>query len=308
MQEPATAKGEHRYFIFVPGKNPKPPPEQHRKALWRTLVEGVRRAEPEVAAELQAWHKHFKLAAWNFLYYHSYKDINRDLPWIDALLNKHGPTPTDIREAHSWQRRLGRFLFALGDRLPFLIPLLPEPIRMTAQETRRYFQNQDDIACEVREVLKRQLRPLLNNGEKILLIGHSLGSVIAYDTLWELTHEEHLPGKVDLFLTLGSPLGMRYVKRRLQGAHDRGARRYPHNIRRWVNIAAIGDVTALDRELADDYHEMVRLGLTESIEDHCRGIYNYFRNEQGLNVHRSYGYLVNPAVGKVIADWWAGTD
>ncbi len=176
---------------------------------------------------------------------------------------------------------------------------------MTARETRRYFQNQDDIACEIREVLKVQLRPLFAADEKVLLIGHSLGSVIAYDTLWELSHEEQIPGKVDLFLTIGSPLGMRYVKRRLQGANEKGARRYPLNIRRWVNVAAVGDVTALDQELADDYREMVKLGLTESIEDHCRGIYNYFRNEEGLNVHRSYGYLVNPAVGKVIADWWA---
>jgi hypothetical protein len=23
-----------------------------------------------------------------------------------------------------------------------------------------------------------------------------------------------------------------------------------------------------------------------------------------LNCHRSYGYLVNPAVGNIIADWW----
>jgi len=306
MNNPLSQHGEHQYIIFVPGKNPKPPPEPHRRALWRTLLEGVRRAEPEVADLLRPWHHHFKLAAWNYLYYHEYKDINRDLPWIDALINKHGPTPKDIREAHNWQRRLGRFLFALGDRFPFLIPLLPEPIRMTARETRRYFQNQDDIACEIREVLKMQLRPLFEAGEKILLIGHSLGSVIAYDTLWELSHEEKLPGKVDLFLTIGSPLGMRYVKRRLQGAHEKGPRRYPLNIRRWVNIAAVGDVTALDRVLADDYQEMLELGLIESIEDHCRGIYNYFRNEEGLNVHRSYGYLVNPAVGKVVADWWIG--
>jgi hypothetical protein len=34
------------------------------------------------------------------------------------------------------------------------------------------------------------------------------------------------------------------------------------------------------------------------------GIFNYFRNDLGLNVHRSYGYLVNPRVGEVIAKWW----
>jgi len=42
----------------------------------------------------------------------------------------------------------------------------------------------------------------------------------------------------------------------------------------------------------------------QSITDHSEGIYNYFRGEECLNFHRSYDYLVNPAVGYVIADWW----
>jgi hypothetical protein len=40
------------------------------------------------------------------------------------------------------------------------------------------------------------------------------------------------------------------------------------------------------------------------ITDHCDDIYNFYRNSDGLSCHRSYGYLVNPAVGEVIADWW----
>jgi hypothetical protein len=49
---------------------------------------------------------------------------------------------------------------------------------------------------------------------------------------------------------------------------------------------------------------MLELGLVESIEDHSHGIYNFFRSDAGLNCHRSYGYMVNPAVGSIIADWW----
>jgi hypothetical protein len=83
-----------------------------------------------------------------------------------------------------------------------------------------------------------------------------------------------------------------------------GKKKYPTNIRHWVNISSTGDVTALDRCFADDFRPMLKLGTIESIQDHCEEIYNFFRNEEGLNCHRSYGYLVNPAVGKVIADWW----
>ena len=99
---------------------------------------------------------------------------------------------------------------------------------------------------------------------------------------------------------------MRYVKRRLLGCNRTGKQKYPDNIRRWINVAAEGDVTALDRSFSEDFGEMVTLGNVESIEDHCDGIYNYFRGKEGLNCHRSYGYLVNPIVGKTIADWWTG--
>lgn len=293
-----------KHIIFVPGKNPKPPEDQHRKLLWRTLLEGVRRADPDVVDHLSGHAACFKVIAWNYLYYHAHKDISRDLPWIDALLNQHGPTEQDIKDANSWHIKLDRLLYNIVDHLPFLLQLMPEQLRSKAIETNRYFQNQDNIAYDIRELLKQKLRPMLANNDKVMLIGHSLGSVIAYDTLWELSHLEHLLSRIDLFLTIGSPLGMNYVQRRLMGQDKTGINKYPTNIRRWINISSTGDVTALDRVFSDDFSPMLDLGVIESIEDHCEGIYNFFRNEEGLNCHRSYGYLVNPAVGKVVADWW----
>lgn len=291
-------------IIFVPGKNPKPDPEPHKKLLWRCLLEGIRRSESELVDDISRHADKFCLIAWNYLYYHQTKDISRDLPWIDALINKHSPTEQDILDTNTWQRKLAKFFFSAGDMFPFVIPLLPKVIRQIAAETRRYFMNVDNIASEIRELLKRELRPMLSTNEKVLLIGHSLGSVIAYDTLWELSRLEKLPGKVDLFLTLGSPLGMHYVQRRLMGYQQKGEQRYPDNIRRWVNMSSVGDITALDREFRNDFSHMLEYSMIESIEDHSEAIYNFFRNEYGLNVHRSYGYLVNPAVGYIIADWW----
>lgn len=295
---------DQRHIIFIPGKNPKPPADQHCKVLWRTLLEGVRRAEPEIFIDLRQHAQNFRLIAWNHLYYRQNKDISSELAWIDALINQHGPTAQDIYEANAWHRKLMRILYTIVDYLPFLLYYTPKDLRLTAQETTRYFENGNNIACEVRELLKQVLRPLLTNNAKVLLIGHSLGSVIAYDTLWELSHLERLPGKIDMFLTIGSPLGMNYVQRRLMGNNRSGKNQYPTNIRRWVNISAVGDITALDQIFADDFAEMLSLGIIDSIEDHCDRIYNFYRNEKGLNCHRSYGYLVNPAMGKVVADWW----
>jgi len=294
-------------ILYIPGKNPKPPAEQHRPQLLRALVHGVERADPAVARVLAENAELFTLIAWNPLYYQSYKPLDQDLPWIEALLKRSGPTEDDVREALSFRRRLAWLLYTLGDIFHFFIPLLPDPaVKSTIQETARYFSNRQGVGEAVRQQLEAPLRRMFAEGRRILIIAHSMGSVIAYDALWELTHIENNPGKVDLFLTIGSPLGMRFTQERLLGVHEHGPRRYPHNIRHWVNIAAQGDLTALDPTLRDDFKSMLELGLVESLTDVDSGVFNYFRNEKGLNVHRSYGYLVNPRLGEVIASWWKG--
>ena len=293
-----------RHIIFVPGKNPKPPKQQHQELLWRTLIEGVKRAEPEIAEQLSQYKQDFSILAWNSLFYSETKDIHIDLPWIDVLINTHGPNKEDIREARHWHKKLSLLLYTLTDYVPYLINFLPDIARQTALELNRYFQNRHNVANEVRDMLKQQLRALLESETRILLIGHSLGSVIAYDALWELSHEEKFPGKIDLFLTLGSPLGMNYVQHRLLGAYHTGAVKYPTNIKHWHNVSAVGDITSLNKIFQNDFAEMIKLGIIDDIQDHCKDIYNFYHNEEGLNSHRSYGYLVNPAVGKIIADWW----
>jgi hypothetical protein len=292
-----------KQIIYVPGKNPKPEVAQHRELLWRTIVEGVRRADRAVAGTLQDCIPQFHLVGWNYLYYHRYKDITKDIPWIDALINKHGPTEQDMRDAHSWNIWLSRFVLTLADHVPLLLRMLPEEVRSSANEIDRYFNNADGVGSKIRDLLKQTLRPMLEQQEDVLLIGHSLGAVIAYDTLWELSHRDGVTGKVD-FLTLGSPMGMHYIQRRLLGMNGEGGKSYPGLIRHWINFSAEGDVAALNQHLNESFQPMLELGLVESIEDHCHGIYNFFRNDAGLNCHRSYGYLVSPAVGSIIADWW----
>lgn len=303
MQATMTTTMTTKQIIYIPGKNPKPEAAPHRELLWRTLVEGVRRTDSALADTLQTNYSRFHLINWNFIYYHAYKDVTIDIPWVDALINKHGPTEQDIQDTHSWNIRLSRALLTLGDHIPLLIRFLPKQVRGTADEIGSYFLNTDNVASKVRESLKQTLRPMLAKQEDVLLIGHSLGSVITYDTLWELSHQEELKGKVD-FLTLGSPLGMHYIQRRLQGLNGKGEQSYPDLIRHWFNLSAEGDITALNRNLKESFYPMLKQGLVESIEDHSHGIYNFFRSDAGLNSHRSYGYLVNPAVGSIIADWW----
>ncbi|KAG1650292.1 hypothetical protein GQR58_028194 [Nymphon striatum] len=297
-----------RHIVFVPGKNPKPPADLHQNLLWQTLVEGVRRVEPDVAENLASHDEYFRFINWNYSYYQSRENIEAHRPWVDKMLAKGGPSDEDIELATAWRHRLDMFMYNTVDNSPVLMRLLRGKLKEAADDTHRYFENENKIASHIREQLKEELRPLLQDGHKVLLIGHSMGTIISYDTLWALSNLEHLPGKVDMFLTLGSPLGMNYVQERLLGNHMPDEHKYPSNIRYWVNIAADGDLIALDRFLENDYSAMVDYGLLKAIKDHSDGVYNYFYDEDGLNCHRSYGYLINHNVAQVIANWWQSTE
>lgn len=72
-----------------------------------------------------------------------------------------------------------------------------------------------------------------------VVVAHSLGSVVAYETLWA-----HQDRDINLLVTLGSPLAMPgVVLDRLQ-PHAEGRGR-PPRVRRWVNLADVGDILAV---------------------------------------------------------------
>jgi hypothetical protein len=292
-----------KHIIFVPGKNPESRDAQYSELLWKTLIEGVRRVDSSIANAIQAHVSELHLISWNHIFYQTYIDITHDIPWINALLNQHEPTEQDIQAANSWSNRLGRIIMKLADNVPLIIPLLPHDVENTAIEIDRYFYNIQYVASNIRRLLKQTLRPLIEKNESVLLIGHSFGSVIAYDTLWELSHQDGLQGGVD-FLSIGSPLGMHYMQQRLMGMKGNREKSYPELIRHWINLSSEGDIVALERNFHNSFKEMLKQGLVKSIEDYNHHIYNHYHDDEGLDCHRSYGYMVNPAVGSIIAEWW----
>jgi hypothetical protein len=290
-------------IIFVSGVKPKPPLEMYRRELCRVLAAGLATARPEAAARFEALHECLKLVPWTYHYYGTERDITLDLPGIERLLREPTPAADDVREVESLARRLRRWSMLIGDAIPWIGRLLVQPdLRLTMHEVGGYLKNVNGIGDEIRAMLKKTLDASWSMGSRVLLIGHSLGSVIAYDTLWELSQAESRTGRVDLFLTLGSPLGTCFVRRRLRGMDRPGRARFPTLIRRWINFSARGELTALRPALRPFFGAMVDLGLLESFADHT-DIYNHYHGDKGLNVHDVYGYLFNPRVASTIADW-----
>jgi hypothetical protein len=86
----------------------------------------------------------------------------------------------------------------------------------------------------------------LTGSDTRVLIGHSLGSVVAYEFLCL-----DALSSVKLLVTLGSPLGIPHmVFHRLTPAPTGGAGAWPSGVPKWVNVADLSDIVALRKDLA----------------------------------------------------------
>jgi hypothetical protein len=114
-----------------------------------------------------------------------------------------------------------------------------------------------------------------------VLVTHSLGTVVAYNILQS---ELAKNWKIPLFVTLGSPLAVSAIKKRL------GVLRHPPSVGKWYNAMDPRDIVAI-RPL-----DKAHFGINPEIENNT-GINNNTENRHGIA-----GYLNNNEVAKRIHD------
>jgi hypothetical protein len=121
----------------------------------------------------------------------------------------------------------------------------------------------------MRDIVRRELDGL-GGDRPLVVIGHSLGSVIAYEVLREQRRE------VALFTTVGCPLAIREVQDRLALPAA-----VPPGVAAWTNVSDLRDLVALDHWLRPEYGppELVtdHLAVNSSVNHH--GISEYLRSE-----------------------------
>ena len=163
-------------------------------------------------------------------------------------------------------------------------------LRKKLQDLAQYYD-----APAIRTELRQRLRDaiLANKDKRMMVIAHSMGSIIAYDVLRALGRQD--PSlSVDHFITIGSPLGLPHVKFKIQQENDQV--RTPTIVKRWTNFADRRDPVAVDVHLASDYGSNDR---RVHVKDDL--IINGYRNPQGdPNYHKSYGYLRTPEISHTI--------
>jgi hypothetical protein len=129
-----------------------------------------------------------------------------------------------------------------------------------------------------RRILKRVCEQIKPNTR--VVIGHSLGSVVAYEALCET------PAAVRAFITLGSPLGIRKVifDKLTPAPRANGIGHWPGEVKQWSNVAAKGDIVAAQKTLAPLFGtEVEDIGI-----------------DSGWDAHSSTRYLNEVTTGRAV--------
>ena len=150
----------------------------------------------------------------------------------------------------------------------------------------------------LRETVRERLESTLVSavGRKILVLGHSMGSVIAYEVLRGL--ERHFDEPiVEHLIGLGSPMGFPFLTRDLELRH--GSNRMPDTAKRWSNLTDRRDLAAIDAHLKDDFGPS---NGGNHVEDDLV-INTYLCPLKRPNRHKAYGYLRTPELSVRVAEF-----
>jgi len=150
----------------------------------------------------------------------------------------------------------------------------------------------------IRELLGRVLKKYQR--KKILLIAHSMGSIVAFDTLtWEVPQI-----KIDTLVTIGSPLGLPAVMVKILAEKQIDFKKdfkikTPENIKKnWYNFFDPDDRVSLKRELVNDYMENAH-----HVRPIDESVFNNYEYNGKTSAHQAYGYLRTPQIAQVITDF-----
>jgi hypothetical protein len=152
-------------------------------------------------------------------------------------------------------------------------------------------KNEDTEECRKKELIKKRLADVLkeHKNDEILLIAHSMGSIIAFDVLSFFAPES----KVHTFITIGSPLGLPLVVSKMASQYKfnpSGKKEMvtpPGIFGNWFNFSDVLDKITLNYKLSRRYQFN-----KHAIKPRDFNVVNDYTNGVGKhNPHKSYGYL-----------------
>lgn len=303
-------------IVVVHGRDFKPAEEDLLDISYRALRAGVRRDYPDCVPLLED--AHVDLAYYGDLTndylqrlgkrYDEQLDVGDRQNAYAALRQIEPRKKFSIRQYDRVPGKSALREFAADMMAPVLgaIGLTMPLIRLVSRDAAEYLAGKTDYGEKVRERVRTSLCEALDRDGRVLLMSHGTGCLIAYDVLWELSHDDELAPryaerKVEAWVTLGAPLGDMHIRKYLKGADEELEARFPTNVISWYNVAAEDDYTCHDNTLADDFKKMLHQRLVSAVHDYR--IYNLAVRYGRSNPHSSVGYYIHPRVSKIVNDW-----
>ena len=305
-----------RSIIFVHECGFKPSSHEYLDALIASVTAGVESDYVELLDQFAAVNK--------YLAY--YSDLSREFLAEQSQFYDESLDISDLASALHQLKGIDRkkgFRVGKYDKLPgkssikeFAVSMLAPVLSAVGLEKRlvsgiskdlgEYWKANSDLGAATLERVRSTIQTALDRDERIMLIAHGSGAIVAYDALWQLSHdpvyaEKYTDSKIDILLTLGCPLSDSTVRRQLMGARRKGRERFPTNVIAWHNVSAEDDYVSHDPTVCDDFKAMLKQRQVSSIRDYR--IYNMVIRYGVANPHSAIGYLIHPRVTRIVTDW-----
>lgn len=298
-----------RIIIAIHGLDNKPCKKILKKWWQKSIIEGLSLHEHEVNKF------EFEMVYWAHVLYEQPLDptINEeehplylDEPYVPMVTEKK------VRRKSRLKRLFDKFegvvdgLFLSKNNFINFEYIFNAVIKRSFRDLDTYYN--DDLKMDTqldephaREKIRNHLREALqeHKNKEIMLIAHSMGSIIAYDVIYELQSEVD----IHTFITIGSPLGLPMIMKKIfeqqkQSFDPTSKLKTPENVHRWYNHADEHDRVAMNSDLAQEF-EANNLGI-KPIDS---AIENDFKHWKTGNAHKSYGYLRTPEIAKIIGSF-----
>lgn len=159
-----------------------------------------------------------------------------------------------------------------------------------------------DQTCKAKYLIRKRIIEILNKyeGYEILIIAHSMGSIVAFDVLTFLLPESN----IHTLVTIGSPLGLPVVVSKIATEHKKhpNGHKYmatpPGVTNNWFNLADINDKVALNYKLNDDFSPNEK-----GVSPFDFLVVNDYAINKQKNPHKSFGYLRTPEMSKILDEF-----
>lgn len=157
------------------------------------------------------------------------------------------------------------------------------------------YYSDDEKYKEFKNIIFYRVLAELKKHEKkeILLIAHSMGSIIAYDILNLIEPKI----KINKFLTIGSPLGLPAIIEKIKSKFS-GNVNTPEGVNDWINFADEDDKIAMKYNFSEIYGSN-KLGVIPKYFV----ITNNYEINGSRNPHKSYGYLRAPKFSEKVYEF-----